>query len=111
MQLNHFHVYLRDLPGAIDWFQRICDARLVYRGERMASLSLGGLQLLLDEDKEDAKITIGFASEDCDAEFKTALGRGADVVEPPTDRAWGVRAAYLRGPGAVTVELEQPLKR
>jgi predicted enzyme related to lactoylglutathione lyase len=111
VQINHFHIYVRDLPAAIDWFQRVCEARMTYRGERMASLALGPMQVLLDEDAQDAKVTIGFSSEDCDADFRTAVDRGAEVAEPPTDRPWGVRAAYLRGPGAVTVELEQPLRK
>ena len=35
--------------------------------------------------------------------------RGAETLEAPEDRAWGVRAAYLRGPGRITFEIEQEL--
>jgi predicted enzyme related to lactoylglutathione lyase len=111
VELNHIHVYVQDLSPAIEWFQRICDARLTYRGEEMASLTVGPLQMLLDIADEDARITIGFATKDCDADFAAVVAKGAAVIEPPTDRPWGVRAAYLRGPGKVTVELEQMLPR
>jgi catechol 2,3-dioxygenase-like lactoylglutathione lyase family enzyme len=111
MKINHFHVYVRDLPAATEWFQRVCEAKLGYHDEGMASLSLGGVQLLLDKSDTDSRSTIGFSTEDCDADFKAVTARGAVANEPPTDRAWGVRAAYLRGPGAITVELEQMLPR
>jgi predicted enzyme related to lactoylglutathione lyase len=84
---------------------------MTYRGERMARLSVGPMSVLVDEDAHDAKVTIGFASDDCDADFRNAVGRGAEVAEPPTDRPWGVRAACWRGPGTVTVELDQPLRK
>jgi hypothetical protein len=31
------------------------------------------------------------------------------VIEEPADRSWGVRVAYLKGPGRITLELEQEL--
>ncbi|HUP22654.1 MAG TPA: VOC family protein [Thermoanaerobaculia bacterium] len=111
MELNHIHVYVRNLAPAVEWFERVCEARLTYRGDNMASLALGPLQLLLDSADEDGRITIGFSTKDCDAAFATLVGRRAAVIEPPTDRPYGVRAAYLPGPGAVTVELEQMLPR
>lgn len=111
MELNHFHVYVRELGSAVEWFQRVCSARLTYRGDNMASLSVPPLQLLLDTAEEDARITIGFATQDCDADFAAVVAKGAQAIEPPTDRPWGVRAAYIRGPGAITVELEQMLSR
>lgn len=111
MELNHFHVYVRELSTAVEWFERVCGARLTYRGDNMASLAVDPLQLLVDVADEDARITIGFSTKDCDTDFAAVVAKGAEVIEPPTDRPWGVRAAYVRGPGAVTVELEQSLPR
>ena len=111
MKINHFHVFVRDLPAATEWFQRVCEAKLGYHDDGMSSLSLGGVQLLIDKADADARSTIGFSTEDCDADFKAVTARGATANEPPSDRPWGVRAAYLRGPGAITVELEQMLPR
>jgi predicted enzyme related to lactoylglutathione lyase len=111
MQLNHIHVHVRDLGPASEWFQRVCDAKLTYSSDTMASLAFGELAVLLDVADSDSRVTLGFATLDCDADFKTVTKKGAEVIEPPTDRPWGVRAAYLRGPGAVTVELEQMLPR
>jgi catechol 2,3-dioxygenase-like lactoylglutathione lyase family enzyme len=110
MKINHFHVYVRDLPAATEWFERVCEAKLGYHDEHMASLSLGGVQLLIDKSDADSRSTIGFATENCDAEFAATIGRGAIATERPSDRPWGVRAAYLRGPGEIVVELEQMLQ-
>jgi catechol 2,3-dioxygenase-like lactoylglutathione lyase family enzyme len=111
VELNHFHVYVKDLAPAVEWFQRVCAARLTYRGDNMASLTLGPVQVLLDAADEDARVTVGFATDDCDKEFAEVASKGVEVIQPPTDRPWGVRAAYVRGPGAVTIELEQSLAR
>lgn len=35
--------------------------------------------------------------------------RGATILEAPKDRGYGARVAYLEGPGALKIELEQVL--
>jgi len=109
MDGNHFHVIVRDLAGALAWFARVWAAEPVYRGEGMAVLRFGPILLILDQDEEETVTTIGYATADCDADFRTVVGRGAQAIEEPADRSWGVRAAYLKGPGRITLELEQAL--
>lgn len=104
---NHFHVFVRDLPGALAWFAQVWAAEPTYRGERMAVLQFGPILLVLDQDEDETVTTIGYATADCDADFRTVVGRGAQVIEEPADRTWGVRVAYLKGPGRITLELEQ----
>jgi uncharacterized glyoxalase superfamily protein PhnB len=99
------------LGPAAAWSQRVCDAKLTYSSNTMASLAFGELAVLLDVAESDSRVTLGFKTSDCDADFKTVTEKVAEVIESPTDRPWGVRAAYLRGPGGVTVELEQMLPR
>ncbi|MDP8956275.1 MAG: hypothetical protein M3N24_04860 [Actinomycetota bacterium] len=111
MEGNHFHVFVRDVAGALGWFARIWAAEPTYREERMAVLPFGPILLVLDEDDEETFTTIGYATADCDADFRTVVGRGAEVIEEPADRSWGVRVAYLKGPGRITLELEQELVR
>ncbi len=111
MEGNHFHVSVRDLAGALDWFARVWGAEPTYRGERMAVLQFGPILLILDQGKEETITTIGYATEDSDADFRTVVGRGAQVIEEPADRSWGVRVAYLKGPGRITLELEQELPK
>jgi predicted enzyme related to lactoylglutathione lyase len=108
---NHFHVFVRDLAGALAWFAQVWAAEPTYREERMAVLRFGSILLILDQDEEETVTTIGYATADCDADFRTVVGRGAEVIEEPADRTWGVRVAYLKGPGRITLELEQELSK
>jgi predicted enzyme related to lactoylglutathione lyase len=109
MEGNHFHVFVRDLPGALAWFARVWDVEPTYKEESMAILQFGPILWILDEDDEETVTTIGYTTADCDADFRTVVGRGAQAIEEPADRSWGVRVAYLKGPGRITLELEQEL--
>ncbi|MGH2368102.1 MAG: VOC family protein [Chloroflexota bacterium] len=109
MKFNHLHAAVRDLPGALDWLSRVWDVRPGFENEGMAVLSLHGASLILDVADEDGTVTIGFGSDDCDEDYRLASQQGAETLEAPQDRAWGVRAAYLRGPGRITFEIEQDL--
>ena len=109
MDGNHFHVFVRDLAETLAWFDRVWATQPTYHGDEMAVLQFGPILLVLDQDDEETYTTIGYASADFDADFRTLVGRGAEVVEEPADRSWGVRVAYLKGPGRMTLELEQSL--
>jgi predicted enzyme related to lactoylglutathione lyase len=111
MDGNHFHVFVRDLAGTLTWFDRVWNTQPTYRGEEMAVLEFGSVLLVLDQDDDETFTTIGYASADCDADFRTVVDRGAEVVEEPADRSWGVRVAYLKGPGRMILELEQELPK
>lgn len=109
MRFNHLHVAVRDLSGALDWLAKVWDTSPTFQNGEMAVLSLHGASLILDAADEDGIATVGFASDDCDADYRLASERGAETLEAPVDRAWGVRAAYIRGPGRITFEIEQEL--
>jgi catechol 2,3-dioxygenase-like lactoylglutathione lyase family enzyme len=111
MKLSHVHCRVRDLPAAAKWFEQVLQATPVFNNDRMVWLSFGELGVILDAADADSTITLGFDSEDCDADFRSATARGAESIEAPQDRPWGARAAYLKGPGGITVEFEQLIKR
>ena len=75
--------------------------------EDLALVRFGPLAVIFHQADTDAEITIGFASLDCDADFEHATARGAQVIARPADQPWGVRLAYLKGPGSIVFELEQ----
>lgn len=110
MRFSHLHVSVRDLPEALEWLARVWDIQPTFQnGGGMAEVSVHGVSLILDAAEEDSPVTVGFSSDDCDEDYRFASERGAEGLEAPTDRAWGVRAAYLRGPGQITFEIEQAL--
>lgn len=110
MHLNHIHVGVRDLRGALDWLDRLWQVKAEFLNERMATFSFRDFILILESAETDSLATIGFESDDCDADFSAVVGRGAVPIEAPSDRPWGVRSAYIQGPGALKFEIEQPLR-
>jgi hypothetical protein len=68
----------------------------------------GSFILILDAAEADSSATIGFESDDCDRDFRAVLERGAVALDPPSNKAWGVRAAYVQGPGRLKFEIEGP---
>jgi predicted enzyme related to lactoylglutathione lyase len=99
MKLSHVHCRARDLPAAARWFQQVWQVTPVFHNERMVWLSFGELGVILDAGPADSTVTLGFDTEDCDADYRRVTGRGAEMIEAPQDRPRGARAAYLKGPG------------
>ena len=109
MELSHLHVGFKDFAGASDWFAQVAGNAPRFRNDRLAYHEFGGVIVVLEQAGEDTPVTLAFKSEDVDVEFAALAAKGAAVLQAPVDQKWGVRSAYLRGPGAVTVELEQPV--
>ena len=111
MKGSHVHLGVKDLPAALQWLDKVWQLRPTFQDERMASLPFGALTIILDASAADTSATVGFDSQNCDEDFRTVRSRGAIALEEPKDRAWGVRSAYIQGPGALKFEIEQPLPR
>ncbi len=110
MRLNHIHFAVRDLPAAIGWLEQIWDVRPTFRNERMAEIPFGSIVLILDSADQESIATVGFESENCDSDFGRVIGKGAIAEEAPSDKPWGARTAYIKGPGGLRFEIEQPLR-
>src|SRR5215475_4512091 len=109
MNLNHIHLRVRDLNGAVAWFKRILLVNTGFQNEHMATFSFNSMTLIFDASNEDVSATVGFESDDCDRDFRAVVERGAVALEPPTNKSWGVRAAYFKGPGELKFEIEGPV--
>lgn len=109
MQLNHIHVAVQDLRGALAWVDKVWQVKPEFQNERMATLAFGKFVLILDAGDSDSPATIGFETEDCDRDFRGVVERGGVAIEPPSNKPWGVRCAYIKGPGRLTFEIEEPL--
>ena len=110
MKLNHFHVFVIDLSGAITWLKQIWGKEPTYKDSQMASYAFDSFTMIVDISDQDIPCTIGFASENCDEDYQKVIKRGAIALEKPNDKEWGVRAAYIQGPGKLKFEIEQILK-
>lgn len=107
MKLNHFHVYVKELEKAISWFENVWSLKPSYQSDVMASFHQDGFTFILDIADDDVVSTIGFESSNCDQDFEEVTSKGAKVIEKPSDKPWGVRAAYIQGPGKLTLEIEE----
>lgn len=103
--LGRVRLDVKDLPAALSWLDKVLGWKPSYCDERRALFSAAKLEL--DAAGADAPVTLVLAGDD--AEYRRLLERGAVSIEAPRDRPSGFREAYLRGPGALTVELEGPL--
>jgi uncharacterized glyoxalase superfamily protein PhnB len=108
MNLNHIHLRVRDLDAAVAWFDTIMQVRPGFRNQRMATFSFNSMTLIFDHAMDDVSATVGFESEDCDRDFQMVMERGAVALELPTNKDWGVRTAYFKGPGELKFEIEGP---
>ncbi len=98
-----FNCVVKELAAAMRWFESVCGIKASFTNEYMTVFSLGEFSLILDAGESDSKVTIGFQSENCDR-----VDRGGVSLEPPANHIWGTRAAYIKGPGALIIEIEQP---
>ena len=109
MILNHIHLQVRDLNAAVVWFETVLQVQPGFRNERLATFAFGSMTLIFDTADNDVAATVGFESVDCDRDFRAVVERGAVALEPPTNKPWGVRTAYFRGPGELKFEIEGPV--
>lgn len=110
MKLNHIHLGVRDLPAAIGWLDQVWDVRPTFRNEHMAVIPFGSIILILDSTEQESVATVGFESDNCDSDYGRAVEKGAISEEAPSDKPWGARTAYIKGPGGLRFEIEQPLR-
>ena len=109
MKIGHIHVGVRDIPSALSWFEKVLQWKPTFQNDRMAVVQTEPIHIILDVEEVDAPVTIAFTSNNVDADYKRLIGRGAVSLEEPNDKPYGVRAAYIRGPGALKFEIEGPL--
>lgn len=110
LQVSHIHLGVKDVPSALAWFERVFQWKPVYQDARMAILPVKPMGVILDKTDNDAVATLSFQSEVVDQDYARLVGRGAVSLEAPNDKPYGVRGAYLQGPGSLKIELEGPLK-
>jgi predicted enzyme related to lactoylglutathione lyase len=111
LEMGHIHLGVKDIPSALAWFDKVFQWKPVFQDERMAILPVKPIGIILDKTETDAVATLGFQSKDVDVDFQRLVGRGAVSLEAPNDKPYGVRGAYIKGPGSLKIELEGPLKK
>lgn len=109
MQIAHVHVYVKDRPQTVEWLTTVWDTKPDAEDHEMSMFTFGSTQLIVNDGEEDVRSTIAFASKNCDQDYDNVITRGAISVQKPEDKPWGVRIAFIKGPGKLTFELEEKL--
>lgn len=107
MKLVHLHIGVTDLPSTLAWFEEKGSFKPVFRNDRLSYFDFGGVTVVFEQGASNVPVTLAFGAPNLEAMYQSFIDRGAVPMTPPTDQPWGVRSAYLRGPAAVTIELEQ----
>ena len=108
MKPGHIHIPVSDVGETVRVLESVWGLAPTFANDEMAVIPFGDIAIIFDRSDVATAATLAFDSDDCDADYQRALARGAKSIEPPTDRSWGpIRSAYLVGPGALTMEIEQ----
>jgi predicted enzyme related to lactoylglutathione lyase len=110
LEVAHIHLGVKNIPSALAWFEKVFQWKPVFQDERMAILPVKPMGVILDKSENNAVATLSFQSKDVDKDYHRLVGRGAVSLEAPNDKPYGVRGAYVKGPGSLKIELEGPLK-
>jgi catechol 2,3-dioxygenase-like lactoylglutathione lyase family enzyme len=111
LEMGHIHLGVTDVAAAVAWFEAVFQLKPGYQDERMAVLAFKPMTIILDRSANDAVATLSFQSNNVDSDYERLIGRGAVSVEAPNDKPYGVRGAYIKGPGSLKIELEGPIKK
>src|SRR5690348_4658017 len=107
MELTHLHVGFKDFAAASSWFTDTLGNAPLFFNDKLAYHRCGGVIVVLERAAIDVPVTLAFKSVDVDRDVAALQEKGAVALQGPVDQKWGVRSAYLRGPGGLVVELEQ----
>ena len=127
MKFNHIHVKCRDLEKAVEYYERIFDAKVLARQATgkapMVRLNLGGIMLNLsavgkDENLPAPKVRentwercglghFGVVVEEMDKTVKEMKRKGAEFMEEPREIQPGTRIAFVKGPEGDVIEIIQ----
>ena len=110
MEISHFHIYVKDRPKAVEWLKKVWSVSPVEEDHEMSMYIFESTYFVLNDSEEDVQSTIAFRSKNCDQDYKDVITRGAISIQEPENKPWGVRIAFVQGPGKLTFEIEEILQ-
>ena len=120
--LEHATIRCRDLEESIRFYERMFQARLLFRrnlpgGKTIVYLRLGDSMLeLMDfgaarevgDPREFYGIHhIGIQTPDCEASYRDLKAKGAEFLVEPFSPVAGIRLAFLRDPNGAVLEIAE----
>ncbi len=109
MEISHLHVYVKDRPKAVKWLEEVFDVSPVEEDHEMSLFSFGSIAIVINDTEEDVPSTIAIVSKNCDQDYEDVIAKGAISIHEPGIKPWGVKTAFVQGPGKLTFEIEEIL--
>ena len=112
MKLHEWTIFVDDVDGVADYYQRLLGAPPVHRQDGLAIFKAGEGSVLIhvryppQPQWLPPENHVCFAVADLDAEVARLAGQGVKIEIPPRDYPWG-RSAYLRDPDGHLLELHE----
>lgn len=119
-RLGYVVRFVASLDDSVQFYAEVLGQQLTKRTEHWAQFDCGGVTLglygraAMAANLGVAEASLGtppgamelaFEVADCDAAYSAALAAGARSFQPPQDRPWGERTAYLLDPEGALVEV------
>ncbi|MEW6262268.1 MAG: VOC family protein [Thermodesulfobacteriota bacterium] len=120
---DHIHIRCQDFDGAVAWYENVLCAKVVTRGEvpgmPIVRLDLGGEIIALSPKREGMEVEplsgrprwgcwqIAFNVTDLEQTYLELKARGAEFEIAPFQQTPQWKAAFLKAPDGVQVELIQ----
>lgn len=127
MQFAYTIVYVADVAGSLDFFERAfgLQRRFLHESGAYGELETGATTLSFARhdiaegnlghsyrrasDGAPLGMEIGLSTQDVPAAYARALQAGAQGLTPPATKPWGQVVAYVRCPDGTLVELCTPI--
>ena len=101
-----------DVPDALAWFRDALgfEVRPWQDGSSYGYAERDGVSFHVSE--PDSGLWAAYLyTDDVEALHSELVERGAEIVQPPTDKGYGVRDLMVRAPGGHVLAIGQPLER
>jgi uncharacterized glyoxalase superfamily protein PhnB len=108
-KLGFVLLYTPDVPAKLAFYERAFGCERQYLSETKTYGQLkGDVPIGFAAAHPERTVEVGFVADDVDAAYRRAVEAGCTAVEPPNDKPWGQRVAYVRDDGGVLVEICTP---
>jgi predicted enzyme related to lactoylglutathione lyase len=101
-----------DVPAALAWFRDVLgfEVEPYEDGSQYGYAQRGGVSFHVSVPGSGLWSAYVYV-DDVEALHAELVDRGAEIVQPPTDKGYGMRDLLVRGPGGHVLAFGQPLKQ